>query len=197
MRAYLTLPVLVALVALFFRPLFHAPAVRAGTALRMDIPELVEGAELVVEGRILSAKAVETQDGLVETIYQLSVDRTLLGEDQYNRSIRLPGGVLEDGRGMLLAGMPRLRVGEDALLFLSSAGDRGVRVPIGLAQGRFSIVTRLDGSKLAVRDQGDLGLVDGETGEILHSGSQYVRAYADLIAEIEAAVGAKRAGASK
>lgn len=197
MRSIFTLALLGALAALFFRPLFHAPAVRAGTALRLDLPELVEGAELVVEGRILSAEAVETETGLVETIYQVGVDRTFLGNDSYNRVVRLPGGVLEDGRGMLLAGMPRLTVGEDALLFLSGPGERGVRVPIGLAQGRYRIVTRLDGSKLAVREQGELGLVDPITGVLTHADGQHVRDYAELISEVEAAVALKRAGFPK
>jgi len=197
MRASLTLTVIAALLAVFFRPLFHAPAVRAGTALRLEIPELVDGSALVLEGRILSADAIETTDGLIETIYQIAVDETYFGQDQYNRSVRIPGGVLEDGRGMLLAGMPRLTVGEDALLFLSAAGDRGVRVPIGLSQGRFRIVTSLDGSKVAVRDQGDLGLVDPVTGAIVSADSSYVRDYADLKAEVVAAVSAKRAGAGE
>jgi len=197
MRALFTLTLLGALAALFLRPLFHAPAVRAGTALRMDIPELVDGAELVVEGRVLSAEAVETDAGLIETLYQVGVDRTFVGSDAYNRVVRLPGGVLADGRGMLLAGMPMLRVGEDALLFLSGPGERGVRVPIGLAQGRYRIVTRLDGSKLAVRDQADLGLVDPRTGVLTHADGQHVRDYAELIGEVEAAVAAKSAGAPK
>ena len=197
MRAFFTLPLLVALLALFFRPLFHAPAVRAGTALRLDTHELVQGAELVVEGRVLSAEAVRTEGGLVETIYRMVVDRTYLGEDHFDRNIRIPGGVLEDGSGMLLAGMPRLTVGEDVLLFLSGMGDRGVRVPIGLAQGRYRIVTRLDGSKVAVRDQGELGLVDPVTGRVTSADSRFVRNYAELVAEVEAAVGAKLAGADE
>lgn len=197
MRASLTLTVIAALLAIFFRPLFHAPAVRAGTALRLDIPELVQGSALILEGRVQSAEAVETEGGLVETIYQVAVDETYLGGDQPLRSVRLPGGVLPDGRGMLLSGMPRPTVGEDALLFLSSAGDRGVRVPVGLAQGRFRIVTRLDGAKVAVRDQGDLGLVDPISGAVVSSGSSYLRDYAELKAEVVAAVAQKRAEAGE
>ena len=87
------------------------PGVQAGTALKMELPEVVERADLILEARVLSARAFETS-GMIETEFLLQVDRTFHGEDQPYRSIRIPGGVLEDGRGMILAGMPRLVVGE-------------------------------------------------------------------------------------
>ncbi|MDF1798389.1 MAG: hypothetical protein P1V81_04375 [Planctomycetota bacterium] len=195
MRTLLTLLAFGALSLLVSRPLFTEPAVRAGTALRMDVPDLVEAADLVLEGRVLSATPVETEEGLIETEYELAVDRTFRGDDVFLRSVRLPGGVLEDGRGMLLAGVPHLREGEDALLFLSHAGPRGVRLPVGLAQGRYRIVTRLDGSKLAVRDQSDLGLVDPSTGDLLEADGLHIRDYAELVAEIEASMGSVRSQA--
>lgn len=194
MRAFLSTLVMSAVLGLFLRPLFQGTAVQAGTALRMDVGGLIAGAELVIEGRILSAEAQETDSGLIETVYQVQVERTFLGDDVYMRSVRLPGGVLADGSGMLLAGMPRLRVGEDTMLFLSEGGERSLRVPIGLAQGRYSVVTRLDGSKLAVRDQGGLGLMDPVTGAVSSADGRHVRDYADFVAEIESAVAVKRAG---
>lgn len=187
----------VAIFGLFLRPLFHTTGVRAGTAIRMDTPELVQGSALVLEGRVLSLEAVQTEDGLIETIYQLAVDRTYLGEDRFRRSVRIPGGVLENGQGMLLAGMPRLRAGEDVLLFLSAEGQRGVRIPIGLSQGRYRIETRLDGSKLAIREQAGLGILDPTTGRVTSADSGFLRNYGELVAEVEAAVNAKLAGVGK
>jgi len=189
MRTVLTILAVCGLVALVLRPLLREPAVRAGTAMRMEVSELVEAAELVVEGRVLASRAVETEDGLIETEYELLVDRTFRGAPLGTRTLRLPGGLLEDGRGMVLAGVPRLRPGEDALLFLSAAGGRGVRMPVGLAQGRYRVLTRLDGSRIAVRDQADLGLVDPNSGHVLCAEGSHVRDYAELVAEIQAAVG--------
>ncbi len=161
--------------------------VAAGTALRMEIPELVDGAALVLEGSVLSAQALETPEGRIETEYLVRVDRTFEGEEQPFRSIRLPGGVLEDGRGMLLAGMPRIREGEDVLLFLSAGGSSGVRMPVGLAQGKFTVHTRLDGSKTLVREDAGVSLV-GRDGELVHGEGRTLRDYAEVVAEIEAAL---------
>ena len=188
MRISLTVIVLSGLGVLALRPLFHTPAVRAGTALRMDTDALVESADLVLEGRVLSARGVETEDGMIETEYELQVERTFEGLDLVQRTIRIPGGLLEDGRGLLLSGLPRLGVGEETLLFLSEPSPSGVRMPVGLSQGRYRIVRNLDGSRVAVRDQGELGLVDPQTGEVIEAAGRHVRDYAELISEIEAAV---------
>ncbi len=67
MRGLLTIALYVALTGLFLRPLFHSSAVRAGTAVRMDTVELTLGAELIIEGHVLSAEVVETDNGLLET----------------------------------------------------------------------------------------------------------------------------------
>ena len=189
MRSALTILALAGLSLLLLRPLLREPAVRAGTAVRMEVPELVEAADLVLEGRVLSARAVVTESGLVETEYELLVDRTFRGAPHATRTLRLPGGVLEDGSGMVLAGVPHLRPGEDALLFLAAAGSRGVRMPVGLSQGRYRVLTRLDGSRVAVRDQADLGLVDSSSGRLEEAHGAHVRDYAELVAEIEAALG--------
>jgi hypothetical protein len=154
----------------------------------MDTNELVESAALVIEGRVLSVKGVETKDGMIETEYELLVERTFEGVDLVERTVRIPGGLLADGRGLLLAGLPRLGVGEETLLFLSETSASGVRMPVGLSQGRYRIVRNLDGSRVAVRDQGELGLIDPQTGEVIEAAGRHVRNYAELISEIEAAV---------
>lgn len=194
MRTVLTILALAGLVLLVALPRLREPAVRAGTALRMDVPDLVEAADLVLEGRVLEARAVETPGGLIETEYRVLVDRTWRGEPLAVRTLRLPGGLLDDGRGMLLSGVPRLAPGEDALLFLTGAGERGLRLPVGLSQGRYRVVTRLDGTRVAVRDQADLGLVDPVTGSLHEAGAVHLRDYAELVAEIEAAAAAAGAG---
>jgi hypothetical protein len=159
----------------------------------MDVDGLVEGADLVIEGLVLSAVGVETEAGMIETEYTLLVDRTFEGDDLVERTLRLPGGVLGDGRGMMLAGLPRLAVGEQTLLFLTRPSGGGIRMPVGLSQGRYRILHNLDGSRVAVRDQTDLGLVDPDSGQILQPSGSHVRDYAELIAEVEAAVARENA----
>ena len=117
--------------------------VGAGTAVRLDIEGLVEHAELVLEGRVLSRRAVRTTRGRVATEVELDVLRTFLGEERARRTVRVPGGLLPDGSGVLIPGMPTLLEGEDVLLFLTGPSATGARMPVGLAQGKLRVVTAL------------------------------------------------------
>ncbi len=179
--------VFLGLVALPRRP----SGVVAGTAVRMDVSELARNADLIVEGRVLSALAQE-DGGRIETEYLLAVERTFAGDDRPLRAIRMPGGVLDDGRGMLLAGMPRIEAGETVLLFLTQPSASGIQMPVGLAQGKFRILERSDGSRVVVRSTSDVALLQRETGAILRGEGRTLMDYADLVAGIEAARAGKR-----
>jgi len=87
--------------------------VDAGTAIRLDIPELVERADLAFEGRVLERTSQVGPTGLIESDYTIAVLRTFVGTPQSTRVVRLPGGVLADGEGLVLPGMPVIEVGED------------------------------------------------------------------------------------
>jgi hypothetical protein len=189
----LTAAALLVLAAVLFldRPGSSAD-VEAGTALRMDIPGLVEYTELILEGRVLSTHSLRGADGRIETEYLLSVERTFEGEDLGYRAIRLPGGVLEDGSGMILAGMPWIEAGEDLLLFLTEEAASGIRMPVGLAQGQFQVMTDHSGNKSLLRDDDGVGFVHPGTGEMSESDGVTVRDYAAVVAEIEAALAGKR-----
>lgn len=167
--------------------------VEAGTAVRLDVPGLVELSDLIVEGRVLTANPLQAENGLIETEYVLSVDRTFFGEDLGTRTVRLPGGVLPDGRGMVVPGMPKLSMNEDVLLFLSGSTSWGMRTPVGLAQGKMRVVTDLSGARTLT------GSLAGVTfaGEDGHShtndpqDSSRRLDYAQTVAEIHAAVAAR------
>jgi len=165
----------------------------AGTAVRLDVPDLVDRADLALEGRVVERHVAQDGRGRIETSYALAVERTFWGEPRAIRSVRLPGGVLPDGRGMILPGMPDLAVGEDVLLFLSPPGDTGIRMPIGLAQGKLRVVTGLSGERFLVRAQADLNLVDPRYGTVHRAGGRALLDYARTIARIRAAVEARKA----
>ncbi|HED67122.1 MAG TPA: hypothetical protein ENJ09_16395 [Planctomycetes bacterium] len=180
---------LVVTLSILFEPRLHD--VEAGTAVRMDIAELTEHADLILEGRVLLANAFEV-DGRIETEYLIQVDRTFEGEDQPYRTVRMPGGVLPDGRGLILAGMPRIVPGEEELLFLSAEGPTGVRVPVGLAQGKLSLVRNADGSKSLLSDMAGVVLVS-EDGSVSEGAGAMRVDYAEVVARIEATLAEKAA----
>jgi len=171
-------------------------AVDAGTAVRLGVSEMVECADLVVEGRVHSCRVEEASPRRIETVVTLDVDRTFWGEDLPSRTIRLPGGVLEDGRGLVISGMPTVQPGEEVLLFLSAEGSSGVRVPVGLSQGKLRIETSLDGRRALTRDPGELLVVDPGGGLVRHPASHEHLDYAAVVAEIWAAVDRRHLGTS-
>ena len=166
--------------------------VSAGTAVRLDVADLASNASLILEGRVLTSLVFGHDEGRVETEYLIEVERTFLGEDLPYRSIRIPGGVLPDGSGMLLAGMPHISDGEELLLFLTGESEGGVRMPVGLAQGKFRVVRSADGTKMLEREGLGVTLVDGNTGSSAPAPPQSLWDYADIVAQVEAALARRR-----
>ena len=171
--------------------LLPTSAAEAGTAVRLDVPGLARNAALIVEARVLSARPVEV-GGLLQTEYVLEVARTLAGTDEPYRAVRLPGGVRDDGSGLLIPGMPHISEGESVLLFLTEESQNGMRMPVGLSQGKFGVVTLADGKKRLVRDASKATLL-APGQELGHAGSRSVMDYAEVVAEVEAALTQKRA----
>lgn len=169
---------------------YERPEVDAGVALRLDTEGLVARSERIVEGRVRSRRTVERLDGSLDTEYRLDLARTFLGEPSTSTTVRIPGGVRADGSGLLIAGLPRLELGEEVLLFLG-AEEAGRCLTVGLAQGRLTLLTDRHGVRRAVRSGGATALV-GRAGSSGVRGGES-RAYAELVAEIEAAVNARTA----
>lgn len=195
----LALSVLALLCATSFAAVLNnrGSAVEAGTARRMSVAAMVDAADLVVQGRVIHSEARIGARGLIETEYTLAVARTFWGEPLDQRSVTLPGGVLSDGRGLVLAGMPALRTDEEVLLFLSRASSSGIRMPIGLAQGKFAVERTEEGALRLVRDQAGLQLANPATGEVEEAERRGVHDYAEVVAEIHAAAAARHARAEE
>ena len=178
---------LVALVLPLLAGLPRPRPVEAGTAMRLEIEELARQAALVVEGRVISARAFRDVRGDVRTEFLLSVDETYAGEPLGTRRFELPGGVLPDGSGTLVAGMPSLALGEDALLFLTGESASGLRVPVGLAQGKLRLVRDPAGRLGLVRDSAELTLLDPVTGASASAPTPTVLDHAEVIRRVRSA----------
>ncbi len=163
----------------------------AGTALRVNLDGLVDRSELVIEGRVKRATS-RPAPGRIETEYEVEVARTFLGEELKTRTFVMPGGVLPDGTGMILPGVPSLREGEDTILFLSRESYAGMRVPVGLSQGRFRVETSISGNRVVVRTHEDLGLLDLESGDLSEARRKERHEYSELVAKIHAACDARK-----
>lgn len=164
----------------------------AGSAVRLEIPDLVREADLVVEGHVEGLAPRLDGRGRVQTEVTLRVTRTFWGEHAPTRVLRFKGGQLPDGSGVLIPGMPRFSLQEDVLLMLSAASADGSRVPVGLSQGKWRVVTDVRGNRSLVRSSGPF-----EVAQVL--GAPVARAaeerldYAEGIAAVIAACEARRA----
>ena len=169
-----------------------APVGLAGTVLHLDVQGLVDRAELVIEGRVVSRRCLAGADGRPETEYAVSVDVPHLGGPDGLRVFRFPGGVLPDtGTGMVVPGLPDLAVGEEVVLFLTAESGNGWRLPVGLSQGKYRKVADRHGRLLAVRTHGTLELVDPATGAVRRAEPEERADYSRLRGEIERAVQAR------
>lgn len=163
-----------------------------GTAVRLELEDLVGQCDQALEGRVERVRVLESAPKRIETELTLRVARRFWGEGPAELVVRVPGGVLPDGRGLVLTGMPRFAEGEELILFLSSESRRGLRLPVGLAQGRLCVERRPDGSRSLVREAQDLELVDPQNGRRTTAPARARLDYAQSIARIQAAAEARR-----
>ena len=193
MKRLLPLALATALLALTAR--LQAPSqVTAGTALRLDLPALVELSDLILEARVVDQRTLVGPGGRVETEHVLAVERCLWGQAGAQLSVRLPGGVLPEslgGGGLLLPGMPAIAADEELLLFLSEPSPAGLRMPVGLAQGKLRVERDEHGARALVREQHGLELVDPRTGAVEPAAAHGRFDYELVLAAIERQVALK------
>jgi hypothetical protein len=166
--------------------------VEAGTAQKLEIEQLVGECDQALEGRVQHIRVVEAGPKRIETEVTLTVSRRFWGTGGTEFVLRMPGGVLPDGRGLVLPGLPRFAEGEELLLFLSAECRNGTRMPVGLAQGRFRIERRAGSAKTLVRDQDELELFDPLTRRTSRAEPRALFDYGAVVARIEAAAQQRR-----
>ncbi|MBL8856907.1 MAG: hypothetical protein JNL28_00155 [Planctomycetes bacterium] len=186
-----------ALVVAFACAIPGGKPLEASTVLKLGVEEMATRCELALEASVTSKSASLDGRGRIGTDYALTVERTFFGAHTVQRTVRVPGGVLPDGRGLVLPGMPTLAVGESALLFLSGQNDHGERLPIGLAQGRLSVKTAPDGTKSLVRDVLDLDFVDAQGNRVPAGPQVSSLPYAATVARIEKACAGRSRDSAK
>jgi hypothetical protein len=130
-----------------------APA-RATSFVMVADEALADQAALVVEARLLG-RGPAAASGMPVTDYLFAVERVVKGEaDAAVVTVRVPGGIRADGRGLMIWGAPRFADGGRALLFLA-AERQGVRRVLHLTLGAFHL-RELDGETVALRDLSQL-----------------------------------------
>lgn len=115
-----------------------APALGATVLLPAEFRQIVNGSDIIVHARILDVRA-EWADGRrrVESVVTVEVLSSLKGGEARTLSFTVPGGQIGRYRSVTV-GAPTFRIGEEAMLFLTTDADAGARV-FGHNQGVFRI----------------------------------------------------------
>ncbi len=184
-----SLPVLaLGLLAALGTALGGAPPAAATTYVMMSDAALVDQAPLIVEADVVSAVPAPSA-GRPATDYTIDVRRVLKGAPGANPlTVRVPGGVDDDGVPYRVWGAPAFRAPERVLLFLGPRGDG----TLGVSQLMLGAFHRgfLAGRALAVRDLSEarpltLRSPDGSAGGTAVKAAEPARdfdAFADWVA---------------
>lgn len=172
--------------------------VTATTVIRLDLPELVRQADVIVEGQATETRTLWLE-GELYTLVTLEVEWALKGSLQAPTQVLLPGGVDLD-RDVPVAsvwpGGPRIRPGEEVLLFLRHpAPDRSFHTLVGFSQGKVTIRRDASGIGSATMDNRGLERL-GPEGRRVPGGVRH-RPLAELEGEILELLGTATAEAGR
>jgi hypothetical protein len=166
--------------------LLLAPIAGSTQVVRLSLPDLVDRAALVVEGRCLSVKTERDARGVIVSEVSLYVDRGRKGaQDGQVLTFQMPGGELA-GKRLMIPGLPTFAPGDEVFLFLTEPSLRGWRMPVGLGQGLYRMsVDASTSQRRLVRDLTGLELVDAVTGQGVDAPTRQELAYRTLVDEVE------------
>lgn len=156
---------LVSALTLAFASTAAAPDAEAATVQKLDLPDLVAEADLVLVATVEATEAFRAGNRIMTRV-TLRPGTVVKGEAADAVVVVVPGGVL-GGIGQSVPGSARFAAGEEVVTFLGAADGEGRRAVVGMAQGKLRVVPGLDGGRL-VRDLDGLTLVtvgaDGRIG---------------------------------
>jgi len=138
------------------------------TATAPDLATLVSNAERICEIEVLDATSALLDDGSIETRYSFSTLVPIKGTMASIQEVRIPGGEVA-GKGLVLPGMPDLKVGDRSILFLSEPSqNKQWRMPVGLQAGSMPIqAASVSGAAKVIRRGGEEGFVQVDDYDVL------------------------------
>lgn len=159
-----------------------APA-EATTSVRLDFSSLLRASDVVVHASVLQSQAA--RDPRSPDIYsysELNLRELLWGELPKGAPILVKALGGESGdEGLYVPGAPRLKAGDDLLLFLrSDPRDPGCYRVVGMSQGVFDVEPSKDGQLWAYPRAAGLHLTEAP-GRAKGPGSQGQSAHEDAI----------------
>ncbi len=119
-----------------------SPAV--ATSLRpVSLEQLSTRATLIFYGEVLNNKVKQDEkSGQIVTFTEFKVIDLIKGNTGQTHTIKQIGGFLKNSNTTLrIHGVPKFQVGNNYVVFLPTKSTLGFSSPLGLHQGRFSVLT--------------------------------------------------------
>ena len=120
--------------------------------------ELVENSNLIIIATNQGSHAIRTPEGVIDTVFEFTVDEVIKGEISTNSLFKLvEGGGALGGRIEMVPESPNYKVGERALIFVGT-NRRGEYCTYGMILGKFNFTRDLNGKRLLIRgaDEGEI-----------------------------------------
>ena len=146
---------------------------QASTVMQMNLGEMVQRADRIYRGTVLSVTATQVAAGggqLPVTVYRLRVDETFRGEFEEVKGVRIAEirtlgklNPVQQGNlrsAVVLPRMPDLRVGRTYLVLTTRPSAIGLSTTVGLGQGCFRI-SQIGKDELAANEANNSGLFRG------------------------------------
>ena len=141
-----------------------APAL-ASKVRRVNLEQMTERADKIFAGRCVGTTVtLDPELGREVTIVTFRVTRAVKGDVGETVTVRMLGR--QDAaatRGEAVAGHSRFEAGEEVVLFLYGDSSLGLTSPVGLGQGKFTVVEDKQGRKIAFNSTGNKTLFGGLT----------------------------------
>jgi hypothetical protein len=114
----------------------------ATTVLPLYLDDIIGQAAIAFQGRCVANQSVrDPETGLAATLTTFQVDEVLKGDVPATYTIKQVGGELPQERlHFKVPGVPSFTVGESYVVFLAGVSDKGFSSPIGLEQGKFTVL---------------------------------------------------------
>ncbi|MGB4247017.1 MAG: hypothetical protein WBJ75_04795 [Pseudohongiellaceae bacterium] len=128
--------------------LLTSPQPRASTVLQMSFSEVVQHAELVFEGRVLTVESRMVPDGMIHTFVTFSVLDVLKGDAQLEEiELSFLGGQVGTQR-LQVTDLEVPEVGETGFYFVESLVNAQVHPLVGWTQGHYLIEPDANGESI-------------------------------------------------
>jgi hypothetical protein len=158
------------LVSLFVVVLVCSQQAAATSVLPVSLQRMATAAELIFHGRAISNEVMlDEASGRVATFTTFEIIELVKGEAGPTHTIKQIGGQLPGSNiRQVIHGVPRFTVGEEYVVFLPKASSLGFSSPVGLAQGKFSVLKR-NGQSEVSNGRPIAGLMKNTPNEVLNN----------------------------